>query len=42
MPVLSAAFYSRFSSRGGAEFVDKLLFATRFEFGEHVEKSAGE
>jgi len=41
-PVLSAALYSRFSSRGEAEFADKLLSAMRFEFGGHVEKSAGE
>ncbi len=40
-PVLSAALYSRFSSRGEAEFADKLLSAMRFEFGGHVEKSDG-
>lgn len=40
-PVLSAALYSRFSSRGEAEFADKLLSAMRFEFGGHLEKSAG-
>jgi len=39
-PVLSAALYSRFSSRGEAEFADKLLSAMRFEFGGHVEKDA--
>ena len=38
-PVLSTALYSRFSSRGEAEFGDKLLSAMRFEFGGHVEKS---
>jgi len=38
-PVLSAALYSRFSSRGEAEFADKLLSAMRFEFGGHNEKS---
>jgi 6-phosphogluconate dehydrogenase len=38
-PVLSTALYSRFSSRGEAEFADKLLSAMRFEFGGHVEKS---
>ena len=37
-PVLSSALYSRFSSRGEAEFADKLLSALRFEFGAHVEK----
>jgi len=36
-PVLSAALYSRFSSRGEADFADKLLSAMRFEFGGHVE-----
>ncbi|GMU35599.1 MAG: decarboxylating 6-phosphogluconate dehydrogenase [Planctomycetia bacterium] len=40
-PVLSAALYSRFSSRDEAEFADKLLSAMRFEFGGHVEKSDG-
>ena len=38
-PVLSAALYSRFSSRGEAEFADKLLSAMRFQFGGHIEKS---
>lgn len=41
-PVLSAALYSRFSSRGEAEFANKLLSAMRFEFGGHVEKDVGE
>ena len=40
-PVLSTALYSRFSSRGEAEFTDKLLSAMRFEFGGHIEKSGG-
>jgi 6-phosphogluconate dehydrogenase len=40
-PVLSAALYSRFSSRGEAEFANKLLSAMRFEFGGHIEKPAG-
>jgi 6-phosphogluconate dehydrogenase len=39
--VLSAALYDRFASRGEAEFADKLLSAMRYEFGGHVEKSAG-
>ncbi len=39
VPVLSTALYSRFSSRGAAEFPDKLLSAMRFEFGGHIEKS---
>jgi len=38
VPVLSTALYSRFSSRGEAEFADKLLSAMRFEFGGHIEK----
>ncbi|HEY4381300.1 MAG TPA: decarboxylating 6-phosphogluconate dehydrogenase [Acidobacteriaceae bacterium] len=39
-PVLSAALYERFSSRGEDEFADKLLSALRYQFGGHVEKSA--
>jgi 6-phosphogluconate dehydrogenase len=38
--VLTAALYERFSSRGEADFEDKLLSAMRYEFGGHVEKSA--
>ena len=38
--VLSSALYERFSSRGEADFADKLLSAMRYEFGGHVEKSA--
>ena len=41
VPVLSSALYERFSSRGEADFVDKLLSAMRYEFGGHLEKSAG-
>ena len=40
-PVLSAALYSRFSSRGEAEFQDKILSAMRYQFGGHLEKPAG-
>ncbi|HBZ69903.1 MAG TPA: decarboxylating 6-phosphogluconate dehydrogenase [Deltaproteobacteria bacterium] len=40
-PVLSAALYQRFSSRGEADFQDKLLSAMRYEFGGHLEKSSG-
>jgi 6-phosphogluconate dehydrogenase len=36
--VLSAALYERFSSRGEADFADKLLSAMRYEFGGHIEK----
>ena len=39
VPVLSAALYQRFSSRGEADFADKLLSAMRYEFGGHLEKS---
>ena len=38
VPVLSAALYQRFSSRGDADFQDKLLSAMRFQFGGHLEK----
>jgi 6-phosphogluconate dehydrogenase len=38
--VLTAALYERFSSRGAADFADKLLSAMRYEFGGHLEKSA--
>ncbi len=40
VPVLTAALYERFSSRGEADFADKLLSALRYEFGGHREKSA--
>ena len=39
-PVLSAALFERFSSRGEGDFADKLLSALRFEFGGHHEKPA--
>jgi 6-phosphogluconate dehydrogenase len=38
--VLSSALYERFSSRGAADFADKLLSAMRYEFGGHLEKPA--
>ena len=38
--VLSSALYERFSSRGEADFANKLLSAMRYEFGGHVEKKA--
>ena len=38
--VLSAALYERFSSRGRADFPDKLLSAMRYQFGGHLEKVA--
>jgi 6-phosphogluconate dehydrogenase len=37
VPVLSAALYQRFSSRGEADYQDKLLSAMRFQFGGHIE-----
>jgi 6-phosphogluconate dehydrogenase len=40
-PVLTTALYERFSSRGEADFADKLLSAMRYEFGGHLEKAAG-
>ena len=40
-PVLSAALYARFSSRGEAAYQDKLLSAMRFQFGGHVELPSG-
>jgi len=39
--VLSAALYSRFESRGQAEFADKLLSSMRLGFGGHLEKKSG-
>jgi len=35
--VLSSALYERFSSRGEADFANRLLSAMRFEFGGHLE-----
>jgi 6-phosphogluconate dehydrogenase len=40
VPVLSAALYQRFTSRGEADYQDRLLSAMRFEFGGHLEKAA--
>jgi 6-phosphogluconate dehydrogenase len=40
-PVLTAALYERFTSRGEADFANKLLSAMRFQFGGHLEKTAG-
>jgi 6-phosphogluconate dehydrogenase len=39
-PVLSTALYERFSSRGEADYQDRLLSAMRFGFGGHLEKAA--
>ncbi|MBV9770516.1 MAG: decarboxylating 6-phosphogluconate dehydrogenase [Bryobacterales bacterium] len=38
-PVLTAALYERFTSRGEADFANKLLSAMRFQFGGHLEKA---
>ena len=36
-PVISAALFGRFESRGLAEYADKLLSEMRYEFGGHIE-----
>ncbi len=41
-PVLTTALYERFSSRGEADFQNKLLSAMRYEFGGHLEKPTNE
>ena len=41
VPVLSTALYQRFTSRGEADYQDKLLSAMRYGFGGHLEKAAG-
>jgi 6-phosphogluconate dehydrogenase len=41
VPVLSAALYDRFTSRGEGNFAHKLLSAMRFEFGGHAERKKG-
>ena len=39
VPVLTTALYERFSSRGEADYQDKVLSAMRYGFGGHLEKS---
>jgi 6-phosphogluconate dehydrogenase len=39
-PVLSAALFQRFTSRGDGDFADRLLSAMRYQFGGHVEQQA--
>jgi 6-phosphogluconate dehydrogenase len=39
VPVLSAALFERFNSRGEADFANKVLSALRYEFGGHEEKA---
>jgi 6-phosphogluconate dehydrogenase len=41
-PVLSAALFQRFSSRGEDMFAEQLLSAMRYQFGGHVERFVGE
>jgi 6-phosphogluconate dehydrogenase len=41
VPVLSAALFQRFTSRGEADFAGKVLSAMRYQFGGHVERPAG-
>ena len=40
-PVLSASLFQRFTSRGEADYADKVLSAMRFQFGGHLEKPGG-
>ena len=40
-PVLAAALFARFSSRGEDDFANRLLSAMRYQFGGHVERPAG-
>jgi 6-phosphogluconate dehydrogenase len=40
-PVLTTALYERFSSRGEADYANKVLSAMRYQFGGHLEKSDG-
>jgi 6-phosphogluconate dehydrogenase (decarboxylating) len=40
IPVLSAALYDRFSSRGHADYQNRILSAMRYGFGGHLEKVA--
>jgi 6-phosphogluconate dehydrogenase len=40
VPVLTAALYERFASRGEADYQDKLLSAMRYQFGGHLEKTS--
>ena len=42
VPVIAAAVFERFQSRGNADYADKLLSAMRKQFGGHDEKKAGD
>lgn len=37
--MIGLALFERFSSRGEADFADRLMSAMRFEFGGHLEKA---
>ena len=41
-PVISAALFTRFGSRGEADYADRLVSALRFGFGGHLEKSVSD
>ena len=41
-PVLTTALFDRFTSRGEADFANKLLSAMRYQFGGHVERTSGD
>ncbi len=41
-PVLSAALFQRFTSRGEADFANKILSAMRYQFGGHLERTSGD
>ena len=41
VPVLSAALYQRFTSRGEDDFATKVLSAMRYKFGGHIERPTG-
>ncbi len=41
-PVIGAALFARFDSRGHSEYANKLLSAMRYEFGGHVETPAAQ
>ena len=41
VPVLSSALFERFTSRGEADFANRIMSAMRFEFGGHLEKEEG-
>jgi 6-phosphogluconate dehydrogenase len=37
-PILTAALFQRFTSRGEADLANRLLSAMRYQFGGHVER----